>query len=448
MSCSLVLPTKVQLACEGNKFSVKKTLKYFRTIGQLKKQIELQYYAFPESCDSTCKEELRIAVEKINREFSLLQSIFPPVFQKIKNLEHELEYQAKQLLKELKAFLTNLMIQILDKVISLLGIDSILNLPIPFLGSTTLIDENGKPYQYSPRILDFFTKEGKAKIKAALRDRQEDVTKFFSAIDKQITDFFTGEWNLIIPEYNIEELWQRFVTWVNRTLNDFVNSIITALIKLIDSVVPLPGFLKVITDPTKALEKVFDDIWAAAKKQYQSIRNRVLEGNLGKEISAALMKQANAIIDTLIDTLLKIGVPIFGTLGDILGFGSDLVNGKVISKEKILADIKNAWNDLMQDIRDFFTKDWFKKITDWLYNTISSVLLDILKNVPIIGAFIRALTLIMDIVTGKVSECTAMEFIMKVTGIPILSMADRIYSLIPSCITVEYKEGGYMPKLV
>ena len=100
----------------------------------------------------------------------------------------------------------------------------------------------------------------------------------------------------------------------------------------------------------------------------------------------------------------------------------------------------------MEDIRRFFQRDWYQKIFRWLYNTISSVILDLLKAVPIIAAFIKALTLIVDIVTGKISQCTAMEFFEKTTGVPITGMANRIYGLIPSCFSVEYKEGGYMPQ--
>jgi len=446
MSCTLVLPPKPPLECQGGKFGFKQTTQYFKRVGQLRKQLELQYYALPASCDAECKEKLGEAIKKMNKEFDLLNSIFPRVFQRIKNLEHELEYQAMQLLRELEMFLVNKIIEFLDSVIKLLGISNILNLPIPFLGSTTLIDAQGKPYKYTPRILDFFTVEGKEKIKAAVREREQDVRDFLSKFDDKVNEFFNGTWNIKSPDYSVEELWRRFVAWVKRTLSNFINEIITAIIKAIDKVVPLPGFLKFIADPTKALEEAFDKIWNKIKKEYIEIKEKILSGELADDVARALYKQAQKLIDTLIDTILGIPVPFFGTLGNVLGIVIDLKNEKIPSKEKILAKIQGEWKELMQDIRNFIQQDWFRKITEWLYKTISSALLDLLKAVPLIGAFIKALTLIMDIVNGKISQCDAMRFLERTIGVPITTMAQRIYGLIPSCFAVEYKDGGYMPQ--
>ena len=444
MSCSLVLPPKPELVCVGGKFSFKKTMQYFKRAGQLKKQIELQYYALPDSCDSKCKEELGEALVKIEKELDLLKSIFPRIFQRLKNLEDEMEHIGRQLLKELEMFLTKLIITILEKVIGLLGIFNMLNFPIPFLGSTTLIDENGKPYQYTPRILDFFTTEGKSKIKAAMREREEDVRKFLKKFDDQIDEFFTGEWNLISKDYSVEELWQRFLDWIERTLNNFIAEIITAVIKLIENIIPIP--FKFLIDPVAAIEEAFNELWDGFKKRYQKLRDELLSGNLADKVARKIYEQLQAMLDDLINTILSIPIPLFGTLGDVLGITFDIIEEKIPSKEKILAKIQGAWKRTMEDIRRFFQRDWYQKIFRWLYNTISSVILDLLKAVPIIAAFIKAVTLIVDIVTGKISQCTAMEFFEKTTGVPITGMANRIYSLIPSCFSVEYKEGGYMPQ--
>lgn len=446
MSCALILPPKPDLKCTGGKFNFKETTKYFRVAGQVKKQIELQYLAMPDSCDASCKKQLGEALAKIELQLDLLRSIFPKIFQKLKNLEDEMEHIGRQLLKELELFLTKLIITFLDQVISLIGILNVLNFPIPFLGSVTLIGDDGKPYQYSPKILDFFTKDGKSKIKAALRERQKDVEKFFASIDKQITDFFTGEWNIKAPDLNIEELWQKFINWIDRTLNDFINNIITKLIELIEKIVPLP--IKLLLDPTKSLEKMFDDLWEKAKKQYQEIRDKLLKGDLADKVARELYNQAQKIIDTLIDTILSIPVPIFGTVGNVIGLAMDAASKKIMSKEEILAKLNDGWKKLMNDIRNFFQRDWFKKIFDWLYKTITSVVLNLLKAVPIIGAFIKALDLIMQIITGKIDQCTAMDFIEKTTGIPIRDICSTMYNSIPSCMSVEYKEGGYMPQTV
>ena len=446
MSCTLVLPPKPPLECQGGKFGFKQTTQYFKRVGQLKKQLELQYYALPASCDAECKEKLGEAIKRMNKEFNLLNSIFPRVFQRIKNLEHELEYHAMQLLRELEMFLYNLMIKFLNEVIKLLGVLNILNFPIPFLGSTTLIDDEGKPYKYTPRILDFFTVEGKEKIKAAVRERQEDVRKFLKKFDDKVDEFFTGEWNIISPDYSAEELWRRFVAWVRRTLSNFITEVITAIIKAIDAVIPLPDFLKFLADPTKAIEEGFNKIWDKFKKEYNKIKQKILSGELADDVARALYRQAQKLINTLIDTILGIPVPFFGTLGDVLGIVIDLKNEKIPSKEKILAKIQGEWKELMQDIRDFIQRDWFRKITEWLYKTITNVVLDLLKAIPLIGAFIKALTLIMDIINGKISQCDAMIFLEKTIGVPITTMAQRIYGLIPSCFVVEYKDGGYMPQ--
>ena len=186
-------------------------------------------------------------------------------------------------------------------------------------------------------------------------------------------------------------------------------------------------------------------MWDGFKRRYQKLRDQLLSGNLADKIARKIYEQAQAMIRDLIDAILSITIPIFGTLGKVIGIVLDTIEEKTPSLEKFLAKIQGAWKRTMEDIRKFFQRNWFQQIFEWL-SKLSGAILDALKAIPIVGAFIKALTLIMEIITGKISQCTAMEFFEKATGIPITGMANRIYSHIPSCFSVEYKEGGYMPQ--
>lgn len=426
-NCVVYLPTKPVLECPaGTTLNYKNFTEYFKHLGNIPAQLKMQVklLSIQGNCDS-CVDELAKAVADIEKTIEDLMSIFPKVYNKLKNWEEEMEHKAKQFIKEIDLFFQKKLVEILSKILNFFGIPNPLDLPIPFLDGVVL--------------KDFFTTEGKVKIKAAMAKNVDDVRTFFRKIDQSIADFFTGEWNLKSIEHEIEELYQRFVNWVKKLLNDPVGTMVQALYKILKTFIPIAGLVDLVT----ALEKSFDDIYQNAKKKYQELRDKLLSGELAEEVRAALVKQMNTIIDTLIETVLNIPIPFFGTLGDVLQINpeEELRKFRVFMKEKVIARVRDGWNDLMEKIRKIQHTDWLKQAYNLIKKLSKPVIEAIEKVFPLLGDLLKAIEAI---VLGEPPVCT----IMKILLAPVFLIFDVVYALLPKCLVIVEQEGGLRPKPV
>jgi hypothetical protein len=281
-----------------------------------------------------------------------------------------------------------------------------------------LIDATGMPYEYQPVIIDFFTKEGKARIKAAMRERIQEVLDFFK-IDK-----FIGDWNIVSFDYAVEEAWQRCLRWLNNLLNNTIIAAINALISflkdlpIIGQIIKALGF---VVDLTIALQETFDKIYNEAKELYQKLKD-------------------GQIIYDLIEVVLGIKIPIFGTLGNLIGFDfeDELKRYKVFIAEELLSRIEDAWNNAMEKIRRFLATGWLEAI----YKIIEKAGGALIALVPVVGKIFDLLKLIVNILTGQVKVADIINIILA----PIYTLARLVYGLVPKCITIKYTEYGLEPE--
>lgn len=425
-SCTIYLPPKPVLECpSGTKLNQKNFINYFKHLGTIPSTIRMQtrLLSIQGDCKEGCVEELAAAVVAIEKVIEDLMSIFPKVYDKLKCMEEELEHAARQFVKEIDLFFQKKLVEILSSVLNFFGIPNPLELPIPFLDGVVL--------------KDFFTTEGKVKIKAAVAANIESVEKFFSSVDKTITDFFSGTWNLKSIEHYIEELYQRVVNWIKKVMNDPINTMIDALYKILKTFIPIAA----LVDLVEALEKSFDEIYQSAKKKYVELKEKLLSGELEREARAAIKKQMDAIMNILIDTILAIPVPFFGTVGDVLQINieEEYKNFRVFMKERVIARIKDGWNDLMEKIRKIQHTDWLKEAYKLIKKLSSAVIEAIKKVFPLIGDFLKAIEAI---VLNEPPICVIIQTIMSAA----FSVFDIVYSLLPSCITIKTQEGGIRPK--
>lgn len=392
--------------------------RYFKTLGTIPAQLRVQATLVE---DQTCRLELFEAIDNIKKTINQICGIFlTPVFQTISNIEHEMTYRVREFFKDIDSYLQKLVLEILFKILDLIGgvIPNPLELPIPFLGTVTLIGEDGLPYEYQPVIIDFFTKEGKARIKAAVRERIQDVLSFFG-LDK-----FVGDWNIVSFDYACEEAWQRCLRWLNNILNNTIIAATNALISFLKDL-PIIGqaikALGFVLDPTTALQELFDQIYQQAKEQYRKLRD-------------------GQIIYDLIETILGIPIPIFGNLGNLIGFDfqDELKRYKVQIAEELLSRIEDAWNNAMEKIRRFFASGWLKAI----YDIIDKAGGAIFSLVPVVRKIFDLLKQILNVLTGQVKVSDVINILLA----PIFTLAGVVYGLIPGCITTVYTEYGYEPE--
>lgn len=392
--------------------------RYFKTLGTIPAQLRIQATLVD---NMQCRLELFQAIDRIKAVINEVCGIFlTPVFQTIANIEHELSYQVREFFKDIDAYLQKLVLDILFKILDLISfaIPNPFELPIPFIGTVILIDANGMPYEYQPVIIDFFTKEGKARIKAAMRERIQEVLAFFNM------DKFIGDWNIVSFDYAVEEAWQRCLRWLNNLLNNTIIAAVNALISFLEDL-PIIGqaikALGFVIDLTIALQETFDKLYNDAKELYQKLKD-------------------GQIIYDLIEAILNIPIPIFGTLGKLIGFDfqDELKRYKVFIAEELLSRIEDAWNNAMEKIRRFFATGWLKAI----YDIIDKAGGALISLVPVVGKIFNLLKQILNILTGQVKVSDIISILLA----PIFTLAGLVYRLVPGCITIEYTEYGYEPE--
>ena len=169
------------------------------------------------------------------------------------------------------------------------------------------------------------------------------------------------------------------------------------------------------------------------KKKIENAIDDVLSGR-------ALENLANKIIDELIDKILNFPIPLFGTLGDLLGISieEEYKKKKIISKESILHKIEDAFEDALEKIRKFYHGGFIKAINDIILKAPGWIL----QNFPIVGKIFKIVQKIVRILTGKITICDVVNLILP----PIFNLSKLMLAFIPSCVRIEYTEDGLVPK--
>jgi len=333
-------------------------------------------------------------------------------------------------MKEIDVFFQKKIVEALLKIISILGIPNPLTIPIPFITAVTLIDAAGNPVRYQPVVKDLFTKEGKVKIKAAIAEDIESIKKFFGEDGK-----YDGTLGIKSPEHEAEEFWQKALRWMKELLSDFIGACINALISLLTKIPiigPIIKKLGTFIDPTKSIKEQLKLKYEEFKQKIKKAKEDVLSGKAFEDLG-------EKILGELIDFVLNLPIPLFGTLGNLIGFNVELRKKKetIHSKEELWHRIEDAFDDAMEKIKRFFQTDLIAKIHDIILKAPGWIL----NQFPIVKKIITTIKLIIDICRGKVSICVVLNIILK----PIFGIPDAILKLIPNCIEVRRTKYGLEP---
>ena len=427
---TIYLPNPPKLDCDANgKISFKQLDAYFRTIGQIPTQLKIQADAIGEDCAPDLFKAIASMEKLIDGVTGILMT---DVFKKIKSKEQELEYKVREFFKEIDIFFQKKIVEILTKILSILGVPNPLMIPLPFIGPVPLVNDAGQVENYKPKLGDLFTKDGKVKVKACIAYDLERIKKFFDIDGK-----FDGKLGIKSPDHEAEETWQKIVAWIKKTLNDFIFSCITAIINVLGKIPIIGPVLKKLlsawVDPTVTIKQAFDEIVKQYKKKIESAIDDVLSGRTTENL-------ANKLLDAVIETILNIPIPLFGTLGKLLGFSLDeeYRKKKVISKEQIFHKIEDAFEDAMESIRKFFHGGMIISIHDIILKAPGWIL----KSFPIVGKIFKIVEKIVQILKGKISICDVVNIILP----PIFNLSKLMFSFLPPCVNIEYTEDGLVPK--
>jgi hypothetical protein len=410
----------------GGKISFRQLEDYFVGISKIISQLKLQAKFIQDECGKELIQAIR-DIEKLVDDITGI--LMTDVFKKIKSKEQEMKYKVREFMKEIDVWFQKKIVEALLKIISILGIPNVLQTPIPFITAVTLIDENGNPVRYQPLIKDFFTKEGKVKIKAAMAEDIESIRKFFG------DGKYDGTLGIKSPEHEAEEFWQKALRWMKELLSDFIATCINAMIGLLTKIPiigPIIKRLGVFIDPTKPIKEQLKLQYEEFKKQIKKSKEDVLSGKAFEDLGEKLLNE-------LIDFVLNLPIPLFGTLANLIGFDKETRKKKetIHSKEELWHRIEDAFEDTMEKIKKFFQGDLLAKIHDIILKAPGWIL----NQFPIVKKIVKAIKLIIDVCRGKVSICVVLNIILK----PIFSIPDAILKLIPNCIEVKRTKYGLEP---
>jgi len=421
------VPEVPNLECGPNgQISFRQMEDYFVGISKIISQLKLQAKFIQDECGKELIEAIR-EMEKLVDDITGI--LMTDVFKKIKSKEQEMKYKVREFLKEIDVFFQKKIVEALLKIISILGIPNPLTTPIPFITAVTLVDEAGNPVRYQPVIKDLFTKEGKVKIKAAIAEDIESVRKFFG------DGKYDGTLGIKSPEHEAEEFWQKALAWMKELLSDFIAACINAMIKLLTKIPiigPIIEKIGTFIDPTKPIKAQLKLKYEDFKKRIKKAKEDVLSGKATEDLGEKLLQE-------LIDFVLNLPIPLFGTLGNLIGFDNEERKKKetIHSKEELWHRIEDAFEEAMEKIKKFFQTDFIAKIHDIILKAPGWIL----QQFPIVGQIISAIKLIIDICRGKVSICMVLNIILK----PIFGIPDAILKLIPNCIEVRRTKYGLEP---
>jgi hypothetical protein len=421
------VPEVPNLECGPNgQISFRQMEDYFVGIAKIISQLKLQAKFIQDECGKELIEAIRDMEKLVDDITGILMT---DVFKKIKSKEQEMKYKVREFLKEIDVWFQKKIVEALLKIVDILGIPNPLTTPIPFITAVTLVDEAGNPVRYQPVIKDLFTKEGKVKIKAAIAEDIESVRKFFG------DGKYDGTFGIKSPEHEAEEFWQKALAWMKELLSDFIAACINAMIKLLTKIPiigPIIERIGVFIDPTKPIKAQLKLKYEDFKKRIKKAKEDVLSGKAAEDLGEKLLQE-------LIDFVLNLPIPLFGTLGNLIGFDNEERKKKetIHSKEELWHRIEDAFEDAMEKIKKFFQTDLIAKIHDIILKAPGWIL----QQFPIVKRILDTIELIIKIVRGDVSICQVLNIILK----PIFGIPDAILKFIPNCIEVRRTKYGLEP---
>jgi hypothetical protein len=423
MSVVIELPKIPKLECSPDgKVSKKDLDAYFKNVGRTIGRLNLSVTSV--DLDDECTLAILAAAIAIEEVIKPLDSITTKPLDKLKSKELELRYRARELGKDIEEYFQKKVSEILLDLIELLGIPNPFEVPIPFIGVATLIDEQGNPYEYDPVIADLFTKEGQRKVKLAIKEDIEAVKDFLG-----IESTYNGDLGVKSPDLEAEETWHKIKNWFNNLINDFIGSVADAIGKAVKAIPiigkPIYDLVSAAVDPTITVEQAFDKLVAEYKAKIKKAKEDVLSGKAVEDLG-------QKILDEAIDQILSIQIPLIGTVGDLIDI--DPNKKDIIIKVGDFHEIEDKVKELIAKARRFFKGGLIVKINEIITKAPGYIL----EQFPIVGKIFKIIKRVADILSGKnpLTECEVLSILLP----PIFSFGSLIENLLPDCVEVIYVE--------
>jgi hypothetical protein len=194
--------------------------------------------------------------------FAAINTTVPtPLFENLEAPEIELEMRTSSMWQEFKLYWQTALYNILAKIPGLEFITNLINVPIPFLTGV--------------KLLDVFTPEGRARIRAAVGDRLDAVS---SALGLPWDATLDGDLGLNMPEVRKETIIRRIFSEIESMLTNVLASavkVINTLTEPIRRIWNRLGFPNLPDLTSINFEDLFNSIWDGIKDLAISVRDKV-----------------------------------------------------------------------------------------------------------------------------------------------------------------------------
>jgi hypothetical protein len=368
------LPTSPTLDCPTGSFPNYGNLtEYMKSLARVPSQIALQ-------AEALALNELTSISETISKYVKDITSFGADIYRTLDITEQEMEYKARELMLDFKVYVLSSMIDILSVVLPI----DLFSIPIPFLNGLY--------------ISDFFTKEGRQKIKDYIAENIEDL--------KGLTDYFTGQWSIISGEHAAQEIYLEIQVKVQNILNNFLLSIID---KIIDIAKPISLIAPLFIDPIG----FFDNIYGSIKREAIDLINKGIY-------------TVDQAMDNMINSLLAIEIPFLGiSLMDLLKIDLDdeLKKSTVEMKELTLAKIVSALKDFLIKVQFNIYELWFEAVKD------------VLELIPVVSQILDKLFQFI-----QYPICAFLEIVC----LPLFAAFATIDSFFPDYVSINRSSAGYI----
>lgn len=325
-----------------------------------------------------------------------LGSVGNPVYgPNLKVPEQEMGVRLRALFNEFKLYLELKLLDILGRIIPNL---SFLNIPLPFLPNCT--------------VRDLLSAEGRAKIRAAIGARQDQIAK---AVGSPWKDTFDGTLGLKNDEMRKQSLISRVWSEFHKGLLSLINRGFRALRALTEPIRKIWQALRLPDLPNLValnFEELFNSVW-------QPIKDLAISANekMQRMIDYFLEFDIKNFLDKAFSPLLKfIAWPFPTKVKQLLKISDPPKEQNLVSKETRFNSIMQAVKDLFEQIPTLILELWMKLVVGFFKA--------ILKFVPILKEIFKYIPF---------TFCTFIGLVLS----PILGLGSAVAGLIPPGISVQ-----------
>ncbi len=394
VNLSVSLP---QFSCTNNTLGDFGNMSDFgRAIGSVPGQLGNIAYCVAEQVRSQIESAITQLTNTLNSIFAAINTTIPsPLWGNLQAPELEFELRMGALFQEFKLYLQQKMFDIIQNIPGLGFIVNLVNVPIPFLSGV--------------RVFDVFSSEGRARIRAAVAERLDQIA---SAMGMPWDLTFSGSLGLQLPELQLEHIIKRIFSEIERLLSSALwsaLSVIHTLTRPIQRIWNNLGFPTLPSFQFPSFDEFFNNIWSSIK-----------------DLAISMTDKLKRAMDAMLN--FDLGAYLQSAFGSILG------------------RIPWPFPTQLRALLGYLNRDWNISSPEWDFGRITAAIQSVFNRIPqlILELWLQLIKPFLDAIKGLLAGVAALlEYIpftfcsfINLVASPILGLGGAISGLLPGSIPV------------